>query len=288
VAFAAGTTRADTLDELEARGEQLAKAGKLSEAIDAFKLADRVSPRASHACLIALAYTRRELWPQAEIFYTLCRQRATADDPVPSWLPLAEQTLAEHLASANVAEVAISVEPARARAILAVSSFAGDEQFEPRTIHLAFGEHVITVKAPGFQIAQQMVSITDRTPRHLVIRLVSNRVTVYPRAPWYVVGAGGAILAAGAAYHLFALNPVRNRLAADVADPENVDVADYKAHSHEFDVRKDVTLALYGVGAATAIAGLVLRATVLGPRDVELGAEPRPGGGIVTVTWRRR
>src|SRR5690242_5920614 len=50
---------AETPAELQAKGEQLAKDGRFSEAIDAFKAADRIERRASHACLIALAYTRR-------------------------------------------------------------------------------------------------------------------------------------------------------------------------------------------------------------------------------------
>src|SRR4051812_16006045 len=85
----AAAVAAETPAELSARGEQLAKEGRFSEAITAFKAADAVEPRAKHACLIALAYTRRELWPQAEIFLDLCRTRATATDPVPDWVPLA-------------------------------------------------------------------------------------------------------------------------------------------------------------------------------------------------------
>jgi hypothetical protein len=114
----ASLARADDLATVEQRGRDAAKNGKFSEAIDAFKEADRLAPRASHACLIALAYTRRELWPQAEIFFTLCHQRATEWDPLPDWLPLAEKTLADHLASANVAEVEIRIEPAAAKAML--------------------------------------------------------------------------------------------------------------------------------------------------------------------------
>jgi hypothetical protein len=283
-----GLARADDLASIEARGQELAKQGKFSEAIDAFKEADRLAPRASHACLIALAYTRRELWPQAEIFFTLCHERATRADTLPDWLPLAEKTLAEHLASANVAEVQIRVEPAEASAVLSVSSFAADEVFGARTIHLAFGEHVITARAPGYQVAKQAISIGDRTPKQVVIQLEPLHVIVHSPVPWYVVGAGGVVLAAGAVYHLIALQPVRERLANDVKDLENINVADYQAHSHEFDVRRDVTIALYATGAATVITGLVLRATVLRGHEVEVTAQPRAGGGVVTLSWDLR
>src|SRR5512138_3886691 len=86
-------------------GEDLAKQGRLTEAIARFKDADKIEKRAKHACLIALAYIRRELWSQAEIFLTTCHQRATPTDPVPEWVPLAVDQLKERLASAKVAAV---------------------------------------------------------------------------------------------------------------------------------------------------------------------------------------
>src|SRR5688572_3278724 len=88
---------AEDVSQLRARGEELAKEGRFSEAIDAFKAADRISPRADHACLIALAYTRRELWPQAEIFISKCHQRVSPDNPAPDWLPKAEQEISHRL-----------------------------------------------------------------------------------------------------------------------------------------------------------------------------------------------
>src|SRR5688572_8864518 len=88
---ASGLAAADDREELQAKGEQLAKDGRFVEAIDAFKAADLIQPRASHACLIALAYTRRELWPQAELFLSVCHHRAKGGDPLPEWVPLAEQ-----------------------------------------------------------------------------------------------------------------------------------------------------------------------------------------------------
>src|SRR5690606_20883724 len=109
--LAPGRSHAESGERLRARGEQLAKDGRYTEAIDAFKAAEKIEPRARHACLIALAYTRRELWPQAEIFLEQCEQRATPADPIPEWVPTARQQLAERLATVNVAPVDIRVEP---------------------------------------------------------------------------------------------------------------------------------------------------------------------------------
>jgi hypothetical protein len=280
-----GVARGDDLAAVEQRGRDAAKNGKFSEAIDAFKQADRLAARASHACLIALAYTRRELWPQAEIFFTLCHQRASASDPLPDWLALAEKTLAEHLASANVAEVEIHVEPASANVMLAVSSFASDEQFSPRRIHLAFGEHVITARAPGYETAQQSISIADKTTKQIVIALRPHTLTVRSPMPWYVAGAGAAVLALGAAYDVLAVRPLRDRLSDDV---HNLDVTDYRANSHSFDVRRDIAIGLYAAGAATVIAGAVLYATGFHSREVMVGVDPVAGGGVATMTWRTR
>ena len=88
------------VDALVAEGEALAKAGNFSAATEKWKSADKVLPRAKHACLIGLAYTRREYWPQAEVFFARCRQNASASDPVPTWLDAAEKQLEEKLAIA--------------------------------------------------------------------------------------------------------------------------------------------------------------------------------------------
>jgi len=157
--------------ELRARGEQLAKDGHYSEAIDAFKAADRVERRASHACLIALVYTRRELWPQAELWLAQCQARANASDALPEWVPQLTTLLAERLEHVDVAPIDIVVEPRDANAAITVSSFAPDEVFAPRSIHLPPGRHTIRASAPGYRSAQQDIEVVGRTPLRVARRL---------------------------------------------------------------------------------------------------------------------
>jgi hypothetical protein len=65
IAAVARLAHADDVADLEKRGQELAKQNEYTQAIDAFKRADRLAPRAAHACMIGLAYLRREMWPQA-------------------------------------------------------------------------------------------------------------------------------------------------------------------------------------------------------------------------------
>src|SRR5690348_12026360 len=120
-----------TAAQLQAAGEQDAKDGNYAAAIDKLKAPDRIEAPASHACLIAPAYARRNLSPQAEIFRTECHERASASDPLPEWMPVADKQIDDAIASASVAAVTIQVEPAEisAQAEVTVSSFAPDEKF---------------------------------------------------------------------------------------------------------------------------------------------------------------
>jgi len=273
---------ADSAETLASRGAKLAKDGLFAEAIDAFKEADRITPRASHACMIALAYTRREMWPQAEIFFDVCHRRARTNDPLPDWLPAAEKVLADHLATANVAAIAIHVEPSDVPVTLTVSSFAQDETFAPRLIHVAFGEHVITATAPGYVPVSRPIVVTDKGEQQVVFYMYPQRTAWRTYGPWAIVGTGAALGLAGAAVHLFMLDPVRKDLVHDTT-LGSLDRSDYDRRSHQFDVRRDVVIGLYTAGGLAIIAGLVLRQT---SQTEHVEVSPRPGGGVVSWTWR--
>src|SRR5262245_29224311 len=110
-----GVARADAIDDLVAKGEELAKQREYSQAIAAFKEADLSRPTAANACRIGLAYTRRELWSQAEVFFARCRERATSTDPPPDWAGEAELALVQKIDSARVPAIEIAVTPLEAR-----------------------------------------------------------------------------------------------------------------------------------------------------------------------------
>lgn len=269
--MAGSIAHADTAAELEAKGQGLAKDGQFSAAIDAFKAADRIEPRAGHACMIALAYTRRELWPQAEIFLDQCHERANAADPLPDWVALADQSLKERLAAANVAAITIEVSP-KVPATIAVSSFAPDEKFAPRTIHLAPGRHVVTVEAAGYPAVEQAIDVRDRTPRTVTIELHVPEVAKPPppkiierhhsNVPWFIAGAGAALALGGLGVDLFAVQPVRDKLSSAMSLDE------YNRNSGSFDTRRNLSIGLYAVGAIAVATGLVLHFTVMKDSEV--------------------
>jgi hypothetical protein len=269
---AVAPARADAVDDLVARGEELARTGEFSQAIAAFKAADAQRPRAKHACLIGLAYTRRELWPQAELFLALCRARATADDPLPDWIAAAEAQLATKLAAIDTALVTIIVTPpaAAAAAKVTVSSFEPDERFAPRTIHLTHGTHVIEVTAPGYVTASRELEITSHAPQTVELHLVTPAEQLasqaaaeqkivekhasppLPRLPLVVLGAGGALAVGAAAYQWFAYRPARNKLA------NAPNTFAYDEAKHVFEVRRAIDIALYSAAAVTVTVGAVL------------------------------
>lgn len=284
------------LQALVARGEQLAIDKDYAGAIDVWKQADRAEPRALHACLIGRAYTRRGLWAQAELFFTACRARATAAQPAPGWLDTAERDLAEQLARAGAAAVTIGVEPPVLGAQVTLSGLAPDETFAPRTVHLAPGQHTITVTAPGHRAATETFDIDGPAPRVITITLARDDadddrpppppppVVRRGRLPWIVIGAGGALAVAGGAYHAIVLRGAWNDLEA-TTDRGFYDGAGDRAWR---DARRN-TIILYGAAAVTIGTGVALRALGVGDRREApaVSLAPVDGGGVLTVGWER-
>ncbi len=281
--------------DLQTEGEALARDAHYTEAIEKFKAADKLEPRASHACLIALAYTRRELWSEAEIFLDKCHQRATPQDPLPDWVPEADKQIIDRLNAANVAPVEIVVTPAGAKAEVTVSSFAPDESFAPRTIHLPPGHHVILAKAEGYPEVSRAIDITDKTPQHVTIDLAAPAPAPTPTAPrapspsnlpTYVIGAGLGIGVVGAILHVAYYAPIHSKL--DTAS-KNDDPATYMANSGKFDTAQRIVIGTYAVGGAVLLTGVILKYTAFKQeRDTPVvGFAPAPGGGVVSIGWQR-
>jgi len=294
--------RAQSAAELEAAGEQAAKTGSYAEAIEKFKAADRIEVRASHACLIALAYTRRNLWPQAEIFRDRCHALAKErNEQLPDWIDTAdkqiEDAIAKALAQQTVAEITISVEPADAApsALVTVSSFAPDEKFAPRAIHLPTGIHQLFATAPGYETGTQLVDIKDARPQQVVIKLhkpgegpVEKHETPSPetpqpsKIPWVVMGVGVGVAAVGGVLDATWYKSEADKLGG-------LSGTAYKNEEPTWETRQHVVIGLYVAGGLTAVTGLVLKLTVF--KNAEhapaVSFVPQSNGGVVSFGWSR-
>lgn len=294
----ASTARADEVDDLEAKGQELAKQNEYTQAITVFKQADAKRPRAAHACMIGLAYMRREAWPQAELFLALCEKRAVPGDQPPDWIDEAEKQLAQKLSAAQIPAVTIEVTPANIGAHLTVSSFAPDEIFDPQTIHLAPGKHVIEVTAPGYRTEQREVAIEPAKPVKVTFDMKrdgSATTQVGPTAPtgptttkpgsrskvpWIVGGVGAAIGIAGIVYHAAVLGPAYNRL-------DNADTfPGYQVLFDDYSSKRSVVYGLYGTAALTIGVAVALRYTVYKEPPLVTAQIGDHGAGIL-VGWRR-
>ena len=309
--------RADQREDLQSKGEQQAKDGRFADAIESFKAADRIQPRASHACLIALAYTRRELWSQAQLWLSTCHDRASASDPLPDWVPLAETQIKERLQTANVAEVTIEVKPAGVKAKFTVSSFAPDEVFEPRTVTLPFGTHVIFVKLDGVDGPgkQATVELKDKSPQTVVLDFGDVQVAPPidhgnggsivgpgpsgPRdsAPNNTLSTGllitgGVAIIAGGISHIVMSGARKDMIAAtDQFEAGTLSLTDangkYDDAEGRFERARIGAVTLYIVGAGLAVTGYLIRKKH-GPESATVSAMPLPeGGGLVSVGWIR-
>lgn len=285
------------VDALVSEGDSLAAAKDYAAAIERYKRADHLAPRALHACLIGAVYSRRALWPQAELFYAECHSRAAASDPAPKWLAAAEQELAAKMTAAGVAEVAFTVEPGGAGARLKLSGFAPDESFAPRTLHLPPGQHTVTVTAAG-HLSETRTFDVEPGGAPLAIATTLKPVAIEPpppppppapprversKLPWIVMGAGGALALGGGLYHATVLRG-RWQDLEDTTDRAFYDGAGDEAWRS---ARRN-TIILYSAAAVVLGTGVALRAMGVGDRReaaFAVGVEPRDGGGVVTVGW---
>ena len=243
--------------------------------------------------MIALAYTRRNLWPEAEIFRTKCHERATPTDPLPDWMPEADKQIDNAIATANVAEVTISIEPADAAAAaqLTVSSFAPDEKFPPRVIHLPPGIHQIFASAPGYEDGHQLVDIKDKTPQKVVIKLMKPGEAPPPevgkpateeapsKLPWVVMGAGVGVVAIGGVFNLLARNEF------DKINGKPVGMFD----DSTWKLYRNVSYGSFVVGGAAIATGVILKLTVFKNKESAPAVSfvPQSGGAMFSVGWAR-
>lgn len=257
-------------------GQRLAKLGRFADSIARFKNADAVDPRPVVSCYIALSYLRLGLPAQADLFVRRCASRATAAEPAPPWLGTTEREVAAAIAKADVAPVQLRVTPPEAAAVARVSipAFPADELAAPGVIHLPFGEHTLSIEAPGFAAVSRTVTVRDRAPQEVAVEMAppvaaeppaptaTPAETVEPTTPAPAVtlpaprpleerprsivvpallaGAGAFALGVGGVLHLKAL---------DTKDTAEAGMGDFDALEEDYGRERALTYTFYTVGA---------------------------------------
>jgi hypothetical protein len=272
--------RADDIDDLVAKGQALAQQAEWTQAIAAFKQADAKRPRAANACMIGLAYTRRELWAQAELFFARCHERAKDGDPLPDWLGDAETQLAAKEAGAGAAAITLAVTPAGAS--ISISSFEADELVAPGTIHLTPGRYTVDINAPGYVNARREVVVEAGKAQTVEVALAKPAPPPPPPpspsvTPWIVIGAGVVLGTAGLVSDEAKLQPLKRTMKTSF---------DAWAHNESaFDRWQAITVGLWAGGAVVAGVGAYL--LYREHASVTLDARLDRSGGAILVGWRR-
>ena len=288
VAATVTVARADAIDDLVAKGEELAKRREYSQAIAAFKEADRGRPTAANACRIGLAYTRRELWSQAEVFFARCRERASATDPAPDWAGEAETALAQKIESASVPAITIAVTPTNAR--IRILTFPQDEDFTARTIHLSAGTYVLEVETPEYVKATREIVVADQPQRvEIALEPIAKPIPPPPpppprvaasNAPLVMIGIGGAIGLAAIAVDVFPVRTARRELL-DARNPEQ-----YADRVDRYERWRAIDIGLTALAVATTSVGVWWWRHDLSRARVT--AQLRPSGATIGMEWSLR
>ena len=168
-----------------------------------------------------------------------------------------------------VGKLTLTVEPAEARVLLdgeeVSASQPGAQAGQP--LLLNFGEHTLDVRAEGF--AREARKVTLRGGESQQVRIVLSPVGLEGGAagaseheaassgpgalPWVLLGAGGALMSGGGVLLALAQSDIDQ-----VEDPG--DGARWSESADAYDaapVKSGIGIALLGVGAAGAAAGLV-------------------------------
>jgi hypothetical protein len=296
-------------DALVRKGNELGRAGKLAEAIAAFKEAEQLHPRAVPLCNIGLAYGKLGKPALAHLYLRRCRERwtATEDKAAPAWIDAELATLDKQLPAGH-GRIDLKLRPADARAV--TSAFAADDPLPPGRIWLPYGDHTITVSADDHDSRTVPVHVSQGT-QGLLITLERTKVEAPPRDPPPPVegpkppavehrppepidrplppparrsrlpiytGLGGVLLlGGGVTFHVLALG------AKDEAEKYAADDPRFDSHASDFRRDRALAIGLYAAaGVALAVSTYLFVRTERGPA---VGAAPTRGGATAVLTW---
>ncbi len=281
---------ADPADDLVNQGQQLAKQGKLREAITKFRAAEAIHPRALHDCLIGLAFARAGQLSASEIAFATCLQRATPDDPLPPWVATEKTALTAKLDTSAFGTVELALAPPLET--VQIAAVDPDPFVPPRSFHVAVGSHVVIARTKDGREARQTVEVVAGKPTAVTLELAAEheqapapkeelpppRTHARGRHTLFLYAGAGALVAGGLV-HALVVYPAYKDLKNAQTD------ADYDDNYPRYNAGRITSAGLYLVGAALVGTGLVLRAR---DRDAPVvGARIEHGSALLTVEWQR-
>lgn len=281
---AAQTSQAAEPERLLQEAETKAKAGEYALAIELYKHADQLQPRAAISCFVGLAYVRSAAWAQAELAFDACQRRVNDADPAPAWFAKAQRELETKIEVARVPVVQFRVHSDDRAVQLSISGWPAGESFAPRRLHLPPGHYwVDAVGADGrsvrteFDVTEANVTVeidltqstqrrggesrgtgassatrpagADATDSSLVRHAPgssSDRNKPRGAVGYALIGGGGLAVAVGAVAHILA---ARDRAAMETS------ATAWDAHRTAFGRERIVAIGGYAVGAALVAAG---------------------------------
>lgn len=270
-------------ERLLRQAEAKAKAGEYALAIELYKRADQLKPRAAISCFIGLAYVRSAAWAQAELAFDACRRRVSDADPAPPWLPKAQRELETKIERSNVPVVVFRVYSNDPDVSLLISGWPAGDRFAPRQLHLPAGRYWVDavgsdgrsvrtefdVTAANVEVDIDLNQSTKRsgdphgpgasaatrpgTPTATDSPLVahppavsSDRNRSRGAVGYALLGGGGLAVAAGAVGHILA---ARDRAAMETSSSA------WDEHRTAFGRERIIAVSGYAVGAALVAAG---------------------------------
>ena len=294
-------------DQMVREGAALGEAGHWDAAIERFRAAEALFPRAIHDCNIGLAYARSKRPHLGWLHLGMCQARS--DEALPSWVESRRREAETQMTRGDFARVEISVgDGGVAGAEVVVESLAGAVVRPPVEVWLPLGEHRFSATAPEHLPKAGRLTVGSRERVSLVLSFVPeptrpdvpvepdvvppvepdvvppepSPITPPDEAPsasrtgaWVAFGVGLAAVAAGGVLYA---------VAADTSDEANrlPPGETFDETLAAFERERAFSYGLLGAGAVSAGVGLVL---LLLPEDMpKATVTPLAGGGLFSFS----
>jgi hypothetical protein len=178
IAAACASAHADPAGDRRAVADQLANDGRFAEAAAAYLDAYAVDQSAALVCNAGVAYFKANQLPRAQLYLAECSALGGAlGEPFMSAVRANLTEIEAALKAGEFTPVDVHVVPNTA--LVAGEDFAPHGAVTPRTIWMAYGDHVLTVTADGY--VDRTVPITARTKDRLPLEVTLDAKPVTPR-----------------------------------------------------------------------------------------------------------